>query len=98
MGGRRRQVRARDERGLNVAKVEGGREVEAAGAAYRFGEGPLGRRHQRWRAGPGAGRRRLLVVCQAAGLGAVGCSVCLLVAGEAELMCPVERHGERERD
>lgn len=80
---------------LRAAEVVGGRKVELCARRCGLREGPLVRGAGRcWRAGPGAGGRRLVEVGQAAGLGAVGGAVGLLVAGEAELVCPVERHGD----
>lgn len=74
--------------GLRGGEVVGGREEEAGGLVRGRG------RREGGRAGGGAGgRARLLVVGEAAGLGAVGCAVGLLVAGEAELVGPeIEGH------
>lgn len=81
---------------LGAAEVEGRREVELLLTRGRgLGEGPVVRRAiEGWRAGAGAGRGRGgLEIGQAAGFGAVGCAIGLLVASEAELVGPVERHG-----
>lgn len=74
------------------AEVGSGGEVGLVG---RLVERPVeGRAVQAGGARTGAGGRVGLVVGQAAGLGAVGSAIIsLLVAGEAELECPIlERH------
>lgn len=83
--------------GGGAAEVEGGREVELGAGRCWLGEGPLvGRAGECGGVGSGAGRRRrrLVVVGQTAGFGAVGGAVGLLVAGKAELVSPIERHGD----
>jgi len=82
--------------GGGAAEVESGREIELGVGRCRLGERPLVRRGREcWRAGSGAWcRRGLLVVGQAARFGAVGGAVGLLVASKAELVSPIERHGD----
>lgn len=78
------------------AEVGSGGEVGLVARWCRLVERPVeGRAVQAGGARTGAGGRVGLVVGQAAGLGAVGSAIIsLLVAGEAELECPIlERHG-----
>lgn len=81
---------------LGEPKVERRREVKLVARGGRWsGQSPVKRwAVQGWRA-RGRGRRgwrRLVVVSQTAGFGAVGGTVGLLVATQAELVFPVERH------
>lgn len=88
--------RGRGAVGLGVAKVVGGREVELGADRRTRGRRPgTGRGGEAGRAGLGGWRRwRLFKVGEAARLGTVGCPILdLLVAGEAELVCPeIEAH------
>ena len=83
---------------LGGAEVVGGRDVKLLRRRRRrllCWHGPrVGLGSEAGRVGTRVWRRALLEVCQPARLGAVCCTVGLLVAGEAELVCPeVEGHG-----
>ncbi len=95
--GRRREAVGRGPAGagLGEAEVVRGREVElGVRRGRRPAEGPVERRaaQRRARGRRGSRRRGLVVISQAAGLGAVGGTLGLLVAAQAELVRPVERH------
>ena len=82
--------------GLGEAEFVRRRQVELVRRGCWPGEVPVEGRVAQGRGARGRARRRrrgLLVVGQAAGFRAVGGTVGLLVATQAELVFPVERHG-----
>jgi hypothetical protein len=79
--------------GFRVAEVVGRREVELGLLRSGSRRGRMARHTPGMVGGSGSlSRRRLLVFCQAAGLGAVCSTVRLLVTGQAELESPIGRH------
>lgn len=79
---------------LRVGEVDGGAEEEAGLRLGLLREPRVAGGVEAWRAGGRAGHRGLVIVGQAAGFGAVGGALGLLVAAEAELVCPEIGHGE----
>lgn len=85
--------RRRGAEGLRVGKVDASVEEACLRLGLVREPGVVGG-VEAWRAGNRAGHRGLLKVGQAARFGAVGGAIGLLVAAEAELVCPGIGHGK----